>query len=80
MVLQLKYTNLALIDVTTVPTVTFSLICMGPYMFLSHIGGLLLRSTTSNSTSTSAYEGGFPLSEARTFNLYLSRCLTLGGG
>lgn len=49
-----KDTNLAFTEVTTVPTVTFSLMWMGPYTFTSHSGGLLFLSTTSKSTSTSA--------------------------
>lgn len=40
---------------------------------LSHTGGLLFLSTTSNSTSTSANEGGVPLSEALTLSRYFSR-------
>ena len=67
------HTNLAFTDVTTVPTVTFSLMWMGPYTFWSHRGGLLFLSTTSNSTSTSAYKTGVPLSDARTLRRYLSR-------
>lgn len=67
------HTNLAFTDVTTVPTVTFSLMWMGPYTFWSHRGGLLFLSTTSNSTSTSANKTDVPLSEARTFRRYLSR-------
>ena len=67
------HTNLAFTCVTLVPTVTFSLMWMGPYTLWSHLGGLLFLSTTSNSTSTSAYEGGVPLSEARTLRRYLSR-------
>lgn len=66
-------TNLAFMQVTTVPTVTFSLMWTGPYMLSSHRGGLLFLSTTSNSTSTSACEGGSPLSAARTLRRYLSR-------
>lgn len=71
---SLFHTNLALIDVTTVPTVTFSLMWMGLKVSLSHSGGLLFRSTTSSSMSTSAWEGGYPRSDARTRNLYLSLC------
>ena len=67
------YTNLAFTDVTTVPTVTFSLMWMGPYTLLSHTGGLLFLSTTSNSTSTSATKGVVPRSEALTLSRYFSR-------
>lgn len=67
------YTNLAFTLVTTVPTVTFSLMWTGPYVDMSQMGGLLFLSTTSNSTSTSAEDGGSPLSEARTRSRYLSR-------
>lgn len=70
---RLWNTNLAFTAVTIVPTVTFSLMWMGPYTLMSHRGGLLFLSTTSNSTSTSAYEGGSPLSEALTRSRYFSR-------
>jgi hypothetical protein len=74
-------TNLAFTVVTTVPTVTFSRMCIGPYILRSQMGGLLFLSTTSNSTSTSALDGGSPRSEARTRSRYLSRCSsTYGGG
>lgn len=67
-----RNTNLALTEITMVPTVTFSLISEGPYTLRSHRGGLLFRSTTSNSISTSAYDGGAPQSEALTRRRYFS--------
>lgn len=67
-----RNTNLALTEITIVLIVTFSLMCVGPYTLRSHRGGLLFRSTTSNSISTSAYDGGSPQSEALTRRRYFS--------